>query len=132
MTEETRRYLHKSQHALEVAKDLLEHGHAADAASKIYYAMFYAAQALLKNSDIQATKHSAVESSLGYHFVKQGKLDPKFHKAFIGARRVREMADYDITAEADALASTVTVQDAEEFIAAIKKTIDNIERSKTP
>ena len=50
MTDEVRRYLRKAEHTLEVAEDLLKDGHAADAASKIYYAMYYAAQALL-NAD---------------------------------------------------------------------------------
>ena len=48
MTDEVRRYLRKAEHALEVAEDLLKSGHAPDAAGKIYYAMYYAAQALLK------------------------------------------------------------------------------------
>jgi len=42
MNEEVRRYLEKAEHALFVAESLLEHGHIPDAASKTYYAMFYA------------------------------------------------------------------------------------------
>jgi uncharacterized protein (UPF0332 family) len=40
MIDEVRRYLEKAEHALIVAEDLMEHGHAPDSASKIYYAMF--------------------------------------------------------------------------------------------
>ena len=47
MTDEVMRYLNKADHALAVARDLLDRGHAPDAASKIYYAMFYATKALL-------------------------------------------------------------------------------------
>jgi len=47
MTDEVRRYLDKADHALEVAEELLKDGHVPDAASKTYYAMYYAAQALL-------------------------------------------------------------------------------------
>jgi uncharacterized protein (UPF0332 family) len=46
MTDEVKRYLRKAEHALGVAEDLLNDGHVPDAASKIYYAMYYAAQAL--------------------------------------------------------------------------------------
>ncbi len=41
----------------------MRQGHAPDAASKIYYSMFYAAQALLKSEGIDVAKHSAVESA---------------------------------------------------------------------
>lgn len=48
---------------LEVAEELMKSGYPPDAASKIYYAMFYAAQALLKSEEIDVVKHSAVESA---------------------------------------------------------------------
>ena len=47
MTDESKRYLDKADHALVVAQDLMEQGHLPDADSKIYYAMFYATKALL-------------------------------------------------------------------------------------
>jgi uncharacterized protein (UPF0332 family) len=47
LTEEVLKLLEKSAHALEVAEALMSEGYPSDAASKIYYAMFYAAQALL-------------------------------------------------------------------------------------
>ena len=60
-------------------------------ASRIYYAMFYATQALLKSENIDMVKHSAVESALGYHFAKTGRIDPKYHRMLINARKIREM-----------------------------------------
>lgn len=62
MNDEVRRYLEKADHALLVAEELLERGHAPDAASKTYYAMFYAAKALLLSEGFEVVKHSAVES----------------------------------------------------------------------
>jgi uncharacterized protein (UPF0332 family) len=41
MTDEIRRFLDKADHALVVAEDLMERGHAPDAVSKIYYALFF-------------------------------------------------------------------------------------------
>jgi len=49
---------------------LLQDRYPADAASKIYYSMFYAAQALLKSEGIDVVKHSAVESAIGCHIKK--------------------------------------------------------------
>ena len=61
MTEEVRKLLAKAEHSIEVAEELMKSGYPSDAASKIYYAMFHAAQALLKSEGIDVTKHSAVE-----------------------------------------------------------------------
>jgi len=54
--------------------------HVPDAASKIYYAMFYATKALLASEGINVVKHSAVEPVFGYHFAKSGRIDAKYHK----------------------------------------------------
>ncbi len=120
MTDEVKRYLEKSESAITVAEDLLRDGHAPDAASKIYYSMFYAAQALLKSDGIEVVKHSAVESAFGYHFVKTGKIDPKFHKMLIGARKVREIADYDIDEEVVEPTASLKLEEGRAFLSAIK------------
>ncbi|HAX97894.1 MAG TPA: DNA-binding protein [Candidatus Atribacteria bacterium] len=99
MTEEVKRLIEKADHALEVAEKLLENGYPSDAASKIYYCMFYATQALLKTEGIDVVKHSAAESALGYYFAKTGRLDPKYHRMLIDARKIREISDYDIDEE---------------------------------
>lgn len=99
MTEEIRKLIEKAEHAIEVAEKLMDYGYPSDAASKIYYSMYYAAQALLKSEGIDVVKHSAVESALGYYFAKPGRLDPKYHRMLIDARKIREIADYDIQEE---------------------------------
>jgi uncharacterized protein (UPF0332 family) len=99
MMDEVRRYLEKADHALRVAEDLMNHGYAPDVVSKIYYAMFYAAKAILLNEGIDVVKHSAVESAFGYYFAKPGRIDIRFHKMFMNARKIREIADYDIIEE---------------------------------
>jgi uncharacterized protein (UPF0332 family) len=70
---EVQRLLEKADHALEVAESLYKEGFIQDASSRIYYAMFYAAQALLKSENIDMVKHSAVESALDYHAERNNK-----------------------------------------------------------
>lgn len=120
MTDEVLRYLHKADHALLVACDLMEQGHTPDAASKIYYAMFYATKALLTAEGINVVKHSAVESALGYYFAKPGRIDAKYHKMLMNARKIREIADYDIDEEIVEPVVSVKLGEGREFIAAIK------------
>ncbi|MBM4330779.1 MAG: HEPN domain-containing protein [Deltaproteobacteria bacterium] len=121
MTDEVKGYIEKEEHALEVAYELMKKGYSPDAASKIYYSMFYAAQALLKSEGIDALKHSAVESAFGYYFVKRGRIDSKYHKMLIGARKIREIADYDIQEEVIGPVASLKVEEGKEFLAEIKK-----------
>jgi len=120
MRDEIKGYLEKAEHALEVAGELLKAGYAPDAASKVYYAMFYAAQALLKSEGINGVKHSAVESALGFHFAKRGRIDPKYHRMLIDARRIRETVDYDLEEEIVEPVASLKVDEGRDFVDAIK------------
>lgn len=120
MTEEIKKLMAKAEHALEVAEELMNNGYPSDAASKIYYAMFYAAQALLKSEGIDVVKHSAVESAFGFHFAKTGKIDPKYHKMLIDARKIREIADYDIQEEIVEPVASLKIEEGKAFLKAIK------------
>ena len=121
MKEEIIKLIEKADHAIEVAEELMKIGYPSDAASKMYYAMFYAAQALLKSEDIEVIKHSAVESALGYHFAKQGRIDPKFHRMLIDARKIREIADYDIKEKISESATALKFEETKAFLATIKE-----------
>jgi len=121
MTDEIAKLVQKAEHALKVAQNLLEDGYPSDAASKIYYSMFYAAQALLKSEGIDVVKHSAVESALGYHFAKTGRIDPKYHRMLMDARKVREIADYDIHEEIVEPAASIKIEEGKAFLSAIKR-----------
>lgn len=121
MTDEVKKYIDKAEHALEVAEELMKKGYMSDAASKTYYSMFYAAQALLKSEGIDVIKHSAVESAFGYYFAKPGRIDPKYHKMLISARKIREIADYDIEEEIVELIASLKIEEGRAFLVAIKR-----------
>jgi uncharacterized protein (UPF0332 family) len=121
LTPEVEAYLAKARHALEVAWKLRGGGELADAAGKAYYAMFYAAQALLRAQGIEVVKHSAVASMLGRHFAKTGRLDPKFHRMFINARRVREIADYSLFEEVIESTASLTLEESQAFVSEIER-----------
>ncbi len=123
MKKEVQKLLEKADHALEVAESLYKQGFIQDASSKLYYAMFYATQALLKSEGIEVVKHSAVESALGYHFAKPGRIDPKYHRMLINARKVREIIDYDIQEETVEPSAILKLEEGKEFIAVMKAII---------
>jgi uncharacterized protein (UPF0332 family) len=120
---EVQKLLEKADHAIEVAGSLYGQGFVQDAASKLYYAMFYATQALLKSEGIEVVKHSAVESDLGYYFAKPGRIDPKYHRMLINARKVREIIDYDIQEETVEPVAMLKLEDGKEFVAIMKAII---------
>ncbi|MGQ9688094.1 MAG: HEPN domain-containing protein [Desulfobaccales bacterium] len=121
LSPEVEALLVKARHALGVAEKLRNGGDFPDAASKAYYAMFYAAQDLLKSHGIEVVKHSAVASMLGRQFAKTGRLDPKFHRMFLNSQRVRETADYGIFQEVTELAADVAVEEGRAFLTEITR-----------
>lgn len=66
--------LERADDSMQVAKDLLEKDHYDIAASRAYYAAFYASSALLLGKNIDPSKHSGVISAIHREFVKTGKL----------------------------------------------------------
>lgn len=126
MNEEIAKLIEKAEHALEVAEKLKQMGYIPDSASKIYYSMFYAAQALLKSENIEVVKHSAVEAAFGYYFAKTGKIDPKYHKIFINSRKIREIADYNILEEIIEPVVELKIEEGREFLEIIKNYIESM------
>ena len=125
MNEESRRLLEKADHALAVADELMRSGYPCDAAGKMYYAMFYAAQAVLKSFSIEVTKHSAVEASLGHQFAKTGKIPPELHRFLIDARKIREIADYGIQEDILEPVAVELREKAIRFVHAMKEFLKN-------
>ena len=124
LSPEEKAYLAKAHHALEVAGKLQLGGDFSDAAVKAYFAMFYAAQALLKAHEIEVVKQSAVASMLGHHFAKTGRLDPKFHRMFLNARRVRETADYGLFEEIIESTAIISIKESQAFLTEIERLLE--------
>lgn len=60
----------KAKASLEASKKLLQGGYSDFSASRSYYAMFYAVQALLLSKNLAFSKHSAVIAAFGKEFIK--------------------------------------------------------------
>ena len=121
MKEEVKRYLEKAEDSLGAAKELLDKGYFADTCSKAYYVMYYSTQALLRDANINVKKHSALVAKFGERFAKTGKIDPKYHRYLIDAKKRREIADYDVFSVIDKELAKERIKWAEEFLNEIKK-----------
>jgi uncharacterized protein (UPF0332 family) len=87
-------WMEKSQENIEAAELLCNKDFYAIADTRAYYAMFYAAQALLETIGLSFSKHAAVIVAFGREFVKTGKLDAKLHQYLISAQASRQTGDY--------------------------------------
>lgn len=101
---------------LEVAKNLLNDDYYSDAVSRAYYAMFFAARALLSEKNIFPKTHKGVISQFSLNFVKEGDFDKNIFKIFTRAQEVREEADYGLFPEINDTEAEKIIDKAENFV----------------
>jgi len=89
--------LEQAQVALDDAKYLLEGGRSSQSiVNRSYYAMFYAALALLQKISKAPSKHSGVISLFDKEFVMKGIFEKELSKDFHKAFELRQTFDYKI------------------------------------
>ncbi|HID63932.1 MAG TPA: HEPN domain-containing protein [Anaerolineae bacterium] len=71
-------YVEHAQQMLQVADHNLADGFYASAINRAYYAIFYAANALLATKGLSRSKHSAVIATFRQYFVKPGLIEDKY------------------------------------------------------
>lgn len=86
--------LEKAERFIVSAMLLAEDGDYDSAASRLYYAMFFVAEALLAARGYTYSSHRAVISAFGQLFAKTNELDPGFHKSLMAAFNQRQIGDY--------------------------------------
>lgn len=109
-------YLKRAREALQQARDNIDLGHHNVTASRAYYAMFYAASALLASQGISRSKHSGVHSAFGEYFVKAGLVETEYAKMLGHAFDSRLDSDYDITFTAERALVEDMLRDAHRFV----------------
>jgi len=94
VTDEQRDLLAQAKDSIGAAKLLLESGYPGFSASRSYYAMFYAAEAVLLDRSVSFSKHSAVIAAFGMHYVKTGLVPSEYHRFLTEAFSLRHSGDY--------------------------------------
>ena len=88
--------LQRADDSLQEAEDLLLLGHEFGAVNRLYYACFYAVNALLYQKSIHsAVTHSGVQRMLGLHFVQSGELSREMGRFYSDLFNKRTKGDYD-------------------------------------
>jgi uncharacterized protein (UPF0332 family) len=121
MSPDTPKLLDKASRALHAAEVLLREDEVDFAAGRAYYAMFYVAQALLRESGLRFSKHSAVHAAYGEHFAKTTVLHPKFHSWLLDAYDSRIQGDYGTDVEATTKRVQEMIDQGREFLATARR-----------
>lgn len=124
MKEQSRALLGKADENLKAANDLIRDRHYEIAASRAYYTMFYATEALLLEEGLEFSSHGAVHGALGERFTRTGRIDVKFHRYLLDAYRARQSADYDAPADVSQEDAKTLVERAEEFLRVARQCLD--------
>ena len=124
MTQAQADLISKAQETLRASAWLISGDFNAHAVSRIYYAMFYSAQAVLLERGLTFSKHSSTISAFGQHFIKTGLLDAHLHQSLRKAFDNRQVGDYNVTASISADEAVALLNQAEEFVAAITSFIE--------
>lgn len=117
---EIRELLRKGRESLEAARLLLQQGYYDFAASRGYYAMFYAAEAALLSMGLSFSKHSAVVAAFGQQLAAPGKLPPHLHRYLLDALDLRMVGDYDAPGAVGESRARRVLGWAEEFLREIE------------
>ena len=116
MKEATQKLLEKAAQAVHTSERSLEDGDIDASANRVYYAMFYVAEALLNERDLRFKKHGGVHAAFGEQFAKTGVLDSKYHRWLLQAFNKRVSADYETEAQLRSEDIQELIQQAHEFL----------------
>jgi uncharacterized protein (UPF0332 family) len=121
MTETVHGFLSKAAESIGAANVLLADGYFDFAASRAYYAMFYAVEALMLDRDLSFSKHSAIIAAFGKEFVKTGMFDSRFHRYILNAFDLRNAGDYGIIHAVSVENASQAIAEAGELLVEIEK-----------
>lgn len=112
--------LERAEQSIQAAKEMAASGFYDFAASRAYYAAFYAATAALLNEDLEFSKHSGVIASVHQRLVKTGRIDKEQGKELNWLFELRNVGDYGVTVHVSQQDAERAIRFAESFLGVIK------------
>lgn len=108
---------------LEVTGHNLANGFYGSAIDRAYYAISYAANALLVTQGVARSKHSGVIAAFRKHFVKPGLIEVEYSRIYGRLMDNRHMSDYEIQLPIDAQVAEDDLHDAQRFVKRIEQVL---------
>ncbi len=123
--------LEKARNTLSDAKKYINNATLESTVNRIYYAMFYAVNALLITKGLASSKHSGVLGLFNREVVKKGLIERRFGKFYSDMLNNRQEGDYKDFVKFEREDVEEWLKKAEEFIAKIEEiTLKMIEERK--
>lgn len=120
--------LEQAKAALDDARYLIDGNRSSNSiVNRAYYAMFYAALALLESAPGKIpSKHSGVIGIFDMEFVSKGILPKKLSKDFHQAFELRQVSDYQISRFVSSEQAAEVWKNASEFVARVSEHLSHL------
>ncbi len=112
--------MHRAREELAAAGLLADHGFAAQAISRSYYAAFYAAEEALQRVGVVRSKHAGVVAAVARVLVREHDLNPESGRLLRSLFDRRSRADYAL-GDTPAAEAVQAVADARVVVATISE-----------
>jgi uncharacterized protein (UPF0332 family) len=109
-------YIQNALEMLDAARILLQNGFLSSAINRSYYAVFYAANALLATKGINQGKHSGVINAFRQNFIKTGLIDQEYSRIYGRLMEDRHESDYELGSLIDQQTTNMDLEDAVKFV----------------
>ena len=116
-----RLYMENAQEMLEVARLNLNNDYYGSVCNRAYFAVFYAASALLFSKGMSFGKHSAIISAFRQHFIKTGEFDVKWSGIYQRIMSHRQSGDYDINVRVEKEQAVDDLKGAQAFVEEVER-----------
>jgi len=114
-------YIEHARQMLEVAAHNLADGFYGSAVNRAYYAIFYAANALLRTQGIVRSKHSGVIAAFRQYFVKPGLIEAEYSRIYERVMDDRHIGDYDVETTIEPERARIDLEDAQRLVQRIER-----------
>ncbi len=108
--------IERAKRYLKSAGILLQEGDYESSVSRTYYAMFYAAQAMLLTKSLSFSSHKGVISAFGEHFIKTGLFQKEMGRELNRAFEKRQIGDYEYTFVISRMEAEEILKNGEKFV----------------
>lgn len=109
-------YIENADESLIVAQLNLDNDFYSAAINRAYYAIFYAANALLATQKLARSKHSGVLAAFRQHFIKTKLLSPELSEIYGQVMEDRQEGDYEIITATSKEDAVIDVAQARQFV----------------
>lgn len=110
----------KAEETLSAAKELARSKFWNSSVNRLYYASFYAANALLFSDGIISKSHAGVKTQFFQHYIRTGKIDIKYSRLYSDLFDWRQKGDYNDFFEFSEEEVLPLIEPVEELIRHIK------------